>query len=116
MALNNLSNEKLIQILLIVSLSLSSYGTLTNTQLDGSIDSISSKLDEKLDAIIRLRVELTDKLDKALTLINSKVESNSVEIKIIDNRLNSVEDTINTMEDKLDYMNERLVKVESKIP
>lgn len=116
MALNNLSHEKLIQILLIISLSLSSYGTLANTQLDGSIDSISSKLDEKLDAIITLRVELNDKLDKALQSINARVESNSIEIKLIDNRLDSVENNINTIEDKLDYMQEKLVKVESKVP
>ncbi len=115
MAFNNLSSDKITQILLIITLSLSSYGTLTNTQLDISMSSISDKLDQKLDAIIALRVELNDKVDKALSNINSKVNYNTVEIKIIENRLAEVENTNNVIENKIESMQERLTRVESRV-
>jgi chromosome segregation ATPase len=115
MAFNNLSSDKMTQILLIVTLSLSSYSTLTNTQLDTSMSLISDKLDQKLDAIVALRVELNDKIDKALSDINSKVNYNSVELKIIENRLAEVEDNNNVIENKIESMQERLTRVESRI-
>lgn len=87
MAFNNLSSDKITQILLIVTLSLSSYGTLTNTQLDTSMSSISDKLDQKLDAIIALRLELDDKIDKILSTISYKIDNNSIELEIIKNRV-----------------------------
>lgn len=115
MAFNNISSDKITQILLIITLSLSSYGTLSNTQLDTSVDSIADKIDQRLDAIVTLRVELNDKLDKALANINSKVDYNSVELKIIDNRLNKIENDNNIIDNKLDSMQERLTRVESKV-
>ncbi len=101
---NNINNEKVTHMLLIIALSLSTYETFTNTQLDNTFDDISTNLEKRLDMI-----------NESLYDTKAKIEYNTIDIMIAKNRLDSIEDDIKALDDRINLMNDRLTKIEAKI-
>lgn len=107
MALSNNVNDRITQLLLIITLTLSSYVTFANTQLDNSVDEISNKLEKRLN---NNPEQIIDSMDD----INSRLEYNTAVLKGIENRLDVVASDMKDLSKDLEALRERVVRLEVK--